>query len=153
MSGFGFAGGEGTRRHCWAPRTSWTKGECSPWVMKSHLFLSRGLWFLLTSHHPEVSGQNPYLGYHRWVSDILGRCPHSLPLSAQEENLVFFWQVLGKLWPSEEMLGFLFLCSWCNCFQLLFEVNGFVRLKSKGAGGCRQVWEVSPTTAARITCR
>lgn len=79
MTGFGFAGGEGTRRHSWASRTSWTEGEYSLWAMHSGICSSaefcafpckcqgkplarhRGEHLAHGAPFPCHSGENPWL--------------------------------------------------------------------------------------------
>lgn len=128
------------------------------WVLPGNdalwnLLLSRVLWF-----HLEVSGQTPFPGYH---GEHLAHCagaPFPATFRVRRKSLVSSGKSWGGFIPERR---FFFCCLHfpdTTVFQLLveLEVIWLVRLKSAGAGGCRQCERFPltslPVSAARAGC-
>lgn len=155
MTGSGFAGCEGTRRHSWASRTSWTKGEYSLWVMPTKICSSAefcgSTW--------KSQGKPPSWGTMGNTWHTVQEPPFPATLSVRRKSLVSSGKSWGSFIPARRFLFRYFHFPDTTAFQLLveLEVVWLARLKAAGSGGCRQCERFPPTSlpvsAARAAWR
>lgn len=153
MTGFGFAGGEGTRRHSWASRTSWTKGEYSLWVMHSEICSSAEF----SAFTWKCQGKSPSQGTTGNTWNIV-QVPLSLQLSVRRKSLPSSGESWRSFIPARRFLFCYFHFPDTTVLQLLgwvgFGLLDWNQQELEDAGSGKGFFPTSlPVSAARAGWR